>query len=138
MPATRKATRATPRARAPRALPRPSDPQEATQRDPRPDRRDEDRGTEENRHQRREGEGAVVLRDDQRVVAAEGVDDRDLADPQDDYGDQPSQEADHDPLDQERPADEPTGGADQPHHLDLAAAGEDRKADRVADQHQRG
>ena len=43
-----------------------------------------------------------------------------------------------DALDHERPADEPAGRADQPHHLDLAAAGVDREPDRVADQHQRG
>ena len=47
-------------------------------------------------------------------------------------------EADDDPLDHERPADEPAGRADQAHHLDLAAAGVDREPDRVADQHQRG
>src|SRR6201996_610265 len=101
-PATRKAIRATPRAIAPRALTRPpSDPQEAPQGDPGPDRRDEDRGGEKDRDQRREGERAVVLGDDQRVVAAQRVDDQDLADPEDDHREQAAGEADDDALDQE-------------------------------------
>src|SRR6201999_2313930 len=109
---TRKAIRATPRAIAPRTLTRPSDPQEAAQRDAGTDRRDDDRGTEEDRDQRREGDRAVVLGGRQRVAAvfAQRVDDGDLADPQDQYGEKPSREADHDPLDQERPADEGAGG----------------------------
>ena len=49
-----------------------------------------------------------------------------------------AEEADDQALDHERPADEPVGGADQAHHLDLAAARVDREADRVADQQQRG
>src|SRR6201992_1125550 len=107
-PATRNAIRATPRATAPRALTRPSDPEEAAQRDARADRRDDDRGTEEDQDQRREGDRAVVLGSGQRVAAvfAQRVDDRDLADPQDQYGERAADEADHDPLDQERPADE--------------------------------
>ena len=40
-------------------------------------------------------------------------------------------------LDHERPADEPVGGADQPHHLDLGSPRVDRETDRVADQQQR-
>ena len=47
-------------------------------------------------------------------------------------------DADHHALDHEGPADEPVGRADQPHHLDLAAARVDREADRVRDQEQRG
>ena len=47
-------------------------------------------------------------------------------------------EADDHALDHERPADEPVGGADQLHHLDLAAAGEHRQPDRVGDQRDRG
>src|ERR1700760_2797559 len=139
-PATRKAIRATPTAIAPRALTRPSDPQEAAQRDAGADRRDDDRGTEEDQDQRWERDRAVVLGGSQRVAAvfAQRVDDRDLADPQDQYGERAADEADHDPLDQERPADEGAGGADQAHHLDLAAPGEDREPDRVADQQQGG
>ncbi len=83
-------------------------------------------------------EGAVVLRREEGEAVAQRVDDGDLAQPQDQYGDQAAREADHHALDHERPADEPAGGADQPHHLDLAAAGVDREPDRVADQHQRG
>src|SRR5690348_2396200 len=66
-PMTRNATRATPKAIAPRSLTRPSDPQEATQRDARADRRDEDRGPEEDRDQHGEGDGAVVLREGEGV-----------------------------------------------------------------------
>ena len=40
-------------------------------------------------------------------------------------------------LDHERDADEPVRGADELHHLDLAAAGEHGGADRVPDQHDR-
>src|ERR1700761_4051506 len=117
-PTTRNATRATPKAIAPRSLTRPSDPQEAAQRDARPDGRDEDRGAEEDRDQRREGDGAVVLGQGEGVaVVAQRVDDRDLADPQDQYGDQATHEAHHHALDEERPADEPAGGADPAHHL---------------------
>src|ERR1700742_4824601 len=134
-PRTRNAIRATPRAIAPRALTRTSDPQEAAQRDARTDRRDDDRGTEEEGDQRRDRDRAVVLGGRQRVAAvfAQRVDDGDLADPQDQYGEKASHEADHDPLDQERPADERAGGTDQAHHLDLASPGEDREPDRVAD-----
>src|ERR1700742_5211167 len=105
---TRKAIRATPRAIAPRALTRPSDPQEAAQRDTRPDRRDDDRGTDEDGDQRRDRDRAVVLGGGQRVVAvfAQRGHDRDLADPQDQYGEKATEEADHGPLDQEGPADE--------------------------------
>ena len=41
------------------------------------------------------------------------------------------------PLQDERDADEPVGRADEPHHLDLAASGEDRGLDRVEDQQHR-
>src|ERR1700751_5286805 len=80
IPTTRDAPRATPKAIPPRSLTRPSDPQETTQRDARPDRRDKDRRPEEDRDQDREGDGAVVLGQSEGVaVVAQRVDDRDLA-----------------------------------------------------------
>src|SRR5215212_3112769 len=41
------------------------------------------------------------------------------------------------PLEHERPADEPVRGSDELHHLDLTAPREDREPDRVRDQERR-
>ena len=49
-----------------------------------------------------------------------------------------AERAEDDALDHERPADEPVGRADELHDLDLAAAREQRQADRVGDQQDRG
>src|SRR5215211_4344796 len=113
-----------------------SNPQEAAQRDSAAQRRHGHGTGDQDRDQRNEGDGLEVL--DQREVSGQGIDDGHFPEPQ--YGDSRGRaEQTHDEaLDHERPADEPVGRPDEPHHLDLAAPGVDREPDRVAYQHQRG
>src|SRR4051812_20647556 len=124
--ASPKSTEATTR----RPLIADSDLQKAAQGDPGADRRDQYGGAEEHCHEGRESE--VLLRGDEGEAVPQRVDDRDLPQPQDQYGHKAAGEADNHPLDHERPADEPAGRADEAHHLHLAAAGVDRKPDGVS------
>ncbi len=76
-----------------------------------------------------------------RVVldVAEDLRDRDLAsDEEQEHRGERAHEAREDALEHERPADVPVRGADELHHLDLAAPREDREPDRVRDQDRRG
>ena len=57
-----------------------------------------------------------------------------FSDQHDHRGDEGPEEAHRDPLDHERPADEPVGRSHQLHDLDLPLAGEDRQPDGVGDE----
>ena len=100
------------------------------------ERRDRHRDPEQEQGKR--DESMVCCFESSQIEVRERIDDRDLAHEQDPRATSPPDEAADEALDHERPADEPVGGADELHHLDLAAAGVDREADRVADQQQRG
>src|SRR5829696_760535 len=66
---------------------------------------------------------AVEPRDDRRQSDL-------LAQEEQDDGEQGADKAAEQPLEHERPADEPVRRPDELHHLDLASPGEDREADR--------
>src|SRR3954462_4575929 len=106
--------------------------EEAAQRDTRADHRHTDRGDEQVDDQHQEARGVDVLKQASEA-GGERIRHCDLSYPQDQYGDEASRDAHYQPLDHEGPADEPAGCPDQAHHLDFAAAREDRKADCVAD-----
>ena len=73
-----------------------------------------------------------------RVDVAEDRGQRDLlAEEEQQHGGDRPDEAAQQPLEHERAADEPVRRADELHHLDLAAAREDREPDRVRDQDHR-
>ena len=107
-----------------------SDAQEAAQRDARAERRDRRAGGQQQHHEQREARSSAARRS-----ARSGPTTGRRRSPSRPRAARPPtappRKPDHQALDHERPADEPVGRAHEPHHLDLAPAGEDRQPDRV-------
>src|SRR6266511_1288091 len=111
---------------------RSSNAEEAAQCDAAAERGDEDGCRDQHLDQRDEADGREVV--DELEILRQRIDDRRLAEPQHADGHRRPGEPDDQAFDHERPADEPVGGPDQPHHLHLAATCVDREPDRVRDQ----